>query len=363
MNIEKLHLRDFRNYESADFEFCPTVNVIWGENGRGKTNVLESVYMLSGSRSWRGAKTEELIGWDKQAAFIQALVFNRGRDFRFDIRLTSGQKAKITVNDVPVRKKQAMSEVIKCVLFSPEDLLMIKGGAANRRSLMDECLCQKYPFYSAALSGYELILKNKQRLLRDSEDYRILPELNMQLATYGADIILYRSRLIVELEQYAQAIHSEISGGKESLNLCYKTMLDEYVGLDRADLAKNLYQAFCNKEAAETASKSCLIGVHRDDIEVYINTRDARKFASQGQARTAAIALKFAEREILQENGDYPLLLLDDVLSELDEPRQKFILKSTQKGQTIITCCVKPTIFDSENIRFMNIPQEFIGKK
>ena len=359
MNISKLHLCDFRNYTAANFEFCPGVNVICGENGRGKTNILESVYMLSGCRSWRGAKTEELVGWDKQAAFIKALVFNRGRDFKFDIRLAAGLKAKITINDVPVRKKQAMSEVIRCVLFSPEDLMMIKGGAINRRALMDECLCQKYPYYSSALSGYELILKNKQRLLRDSEDFRIMPELNAQLAAYGADILLYRSRLIQELEGYAGSIHGEISGGKECLNLHYKTMCDDYMGLDRNELIKLLYKIFCDKQTAEIASKSCLAGVHRDDIEVFINDRDARKFASQGQARTAAIALKFAEREILQEDGDYPLLLLDDVLSELDAPRQSFILTNTRKGQTIITCCVKPEGFDNAN--FIEIPKEFLN--
>ena len=236
--------------------------------------------------------------------------------------------------------------------------MMIKGGASNRRALMDECLCQKYPYYSSALSGYELILKNKQRLLRDSEDFRIMPELNAQLATYGADILLYRSRLIQELEGYAGSIHSEISGGKECLSLHYKTMCDDHTGLDRNELIKLLYKIFCDKQTAEIASKSCLVGVHRDDIEVFINDRDTRKFASQGQARTAAIALKFAEREILQEDGDYPLLLLDDVLSELDAPRQSFILTNTRKGQTIITCCVKPEGFDNAN--FIDIPQEFI---
>ena len=358
MNIQSLHLTDYRNYSSARFDFCPGVNVIWGENGRGKTNILESLYMLSGSRSWRGGKTEDFIRWDKSSAFVQALVFNRGRDFRFDIRMSIGQKSKITVNDVPVRKKQAMSEVIKCVLFSPEDLMMIKGGALNRRSLMDECLCQKYPYYSNTLSAYELILKNKQRLLRDGEDYRILPELNAQLATYGADIMIYRSRLIAELEKYANDIHSEISGGKEELKLRYKSVTDNIENTDRTELIKQLYSEMCARQEAETASKSCLVGVHRDDIEVFINDRDARRFASQGQARTAAIALKFSEREILQEDGDYPLLLLDDVLSELDAPRQSFILKSTRKGQTIITCCVKPEGF--ENAKYIDIPQEYL---
>ncbi|MBQ2866540.1 MAG: DNA replication/repair protein RecF [Clostridia bacterium] len=359
MNIKNLTLNNFRNYGSASFDFSGGVNVIWGENGRGKTNILEAVYMLSGSRSWRGAKTEDIVNWSCSSAHISSLVESRGRDFEFSIDLAPKIKAKITINGVLVRKKQQMSEVIRCVLFSPEDLFMIKGGAQNRRDLLDECLCQKYPVYRSALSGYELILRSKQRLLKDGEDHRVLPELNAQLAAYSGIIIPCRYRLTQELESFARDIHGDISNSREELTLRYRTV--EGVDPEKGEnhISRAVYDSLCAHQSAETAAKSCLAGVHRDDIEVYINGRDARKFASQGQARTAAIALKFSEREILREDEDYPLLLLDDVLSELDAPRQSFILGSTRKGQTIITCCIRPEIFEGAN--FIDIPDGFLA--
>ena len=359
MRLESLCLTDFRNYVRGSFEFAPGVNVIIGENGRGKTNILEAVYMLSGSRSWRGAKTGDLMRFGSSVARIGACAESRGRSFVFDINLSLKTRAKITVNDVPVRKKQAMSDIIRCVLFSPEDLFLIKGAAGTRRDLMDDCLCQSLPVYGEVISRYETVLKHKQKLLRDGEDMRVLPELNYQLAYYGRDIVFYRHKLIEDIKNTAADIHRSISGGKEELGVFYTTMSCITDCRDREQTGREILDHLKALESAEIASNSCLSGVHRDDIDVYINGREARRFASQGQSRTAAIALKFAQRELLRDGEDYPLLLLDDVLSELDEVRQSYILKNTRQGQTIITCCQMPESISQAN--FMYIPDEFIA--
>lgn len=359
MRLESLCLTDFRNYVCGSFDFAPGVNVIIGENGRGKTNILEAVYMLSGSRSWRGIKTEDLVRFGSTFGRIEAKVFSRERDFGYNVTFMPGKRTRVVINDVQIRRKSEMNDIIRCVLFSPEDLMLIKGGAANRRSLLDDCLSQLSVKYADTLTSYEKILKNKQKLLRDGEDFRVLPELNLQLAHYSTELVCRRYELVERMNELSKTIHADISGGKENLTLRYSTMSCLAWVTDRDQIFNAVWSAMKEKESVEIAAKSCLVGVHRDDIEVYINGKEAKRFASQGQSRTAAIALKFAQRELLRDGEDYPLLLLDDVLSELDEVRQGFILKNTRQGQTIITCCQMPESISQAN--FMYIPDEFIA--
>jgi DNA replication and repair protein RecF len=359
VRLESLKLTDFRNYVCGSFDFAPGVNVIIGENGRGKTNILEAVYILSGCRSWRGVKNEDLVRFGCMLGRVEAKAVSRGRDFGYHMTFMPGKRTRVLINDVQINRKANMSDIIRCVLFSPEDLMLIKGGASNRRSLMDDCLCQLSPIYDENLGSYEKILKNKQKLLRDGEDFRVLPELNLQLAHYSTELVCRRYELVDRLNTLAKSVHSDISGGKEKLTLRYNTMSCLQWVTDRSQIINTIYTAMKEMESAEIASKSCLVGVHRDDIEVYINGKDARRFASQGQSRTAAIAIKFAQRELLRDGEDYPLLLLDDVLSELDEARQGYILKNTRQGQTIITCCQMPETIGEA--KFMYIPDEFIA--
>ncbi len=340
MRLSRLSLSGFRSYLSKSFDFSPNVNVIIGENGIGKTNLLEAVCLLSGNRSFRSAKTSEMINFNCERADISADVFSRGRDFEIKISLFKSGKGQVFINDVKTVKKSKMSEIFRCVVFSPRDLFIIKGAAGERRDLLNGALCQKSPGYAAALSKYEKVLSGKQKLLRDEGDLSILPELDKQLAFYGAVIIENRAALCETLEKTAETIHKEISGGKETLSLKYKTVSvvkDAFCG--REKLFELLFSRFEEMREIEIRKQACLTGVQKDDMEVFINGTDARAYASQGQARTAAVALKFSEREYLKEEGEYPVMLLDDVLSELDAPRQEYIAGNTAEGQTFITCC------------------------
>jgi len=344
MELRSLKLRDFRSYGTAEAVLSPGVNILVGDNGQGKTNLLEAVYLLSGARSFRTARRRELIAFGAESARIEAESTSRGRDFHIKMEIAQGRTG-IWVNNVKLKRQFDLSDSLRCVLFSPEDLYLIKGAPAGRRDFIDEALCQLRPRYGEILTGYERLLSQKHALLKALEDRpqmeAVLPAINTQLCEMGARIIAYRHNLVTALDRVCPGIHREISGGKEQLRLSYKTVsavTDPGAGLQQ------VYRQLCDHMeahyAAEKASCSCLSGPHKDDLEVEINGRPARSFASQGQTRTAALALKFGLRELLREDcGEYPLLLLDDVLSELDEGRQQFICDNTLGGQTLITCC------------------------
>jgi len=320
-------------------------NVIYGENAQGKTNLLEAIVYLSCGKSPRTHTDRELIGFDRDFARLTGQIHSRERDFRTDITLQRGRRRKMTVNGVAAKNGAALSEVLHTVFFAPEDLFLIREGAAARRRFMDLSLCQLRPRYASALSEYNRLYEHKTRILRDSEDYPhlldTLPDFNARLCQVGAVLIHYRARFCRALAEYARQAHAECSGGREELSLFYqtvKTVEDPFV--DQATLAAALEEHQREHYAAEIASRLCLSGPHKDDIEVEVNGRSARQYCSQGQVRTAALALKLAEREIHKNTfGEYPVMLLDDVLSELDPRRQEYVLNRIAGGQIFITCC------------------------
>ena len=344
MELRWLKLRDFRSYGEAEVALSPGVNILVGDNGQGKTNLLEAVYLLSGARSFRTAKRRELIAFGAEAARIEADSVCRGRDFHLKMEIGQGRTG-IWVNNVKLKRQYDLSDSLRCVLFSPEDLFLIKGAPAQRRDFIDEALCQLRPRYGEILADYQRLLSQKGALLKSLEERpqmeAVLPAINTQLCEKGARIIAYRHNLICALDRVCPGIHSQISGGKETLKLEYRTVsavTDPGAGF--SEVCRQLCDHMESHYAAEKATGTCLSGPHKDDLEVEINGRSARSFASQGQTRTAALALKFGLRELLREDcGEYPLLLLDDVLSELDEGRQQFICDNTLGGQTLITCC------------------------
>lgn len=340
MKLNKLFLKNFRSYTESVFEFSDGVNVICGANGLGKTNLLESIYLLSGTRSWRAQKNAELIRWDTDGAYIYADVFSRGRNFEMKINLSLRGRGSVNINGVRVQKKAKMSEVVRCVMFSPEDLFLIKGPSNRRRNLLDGALCQLSIKYADNLSRYEKILEQKRKILTTGENLALMPEYNYQLAFYGGYIVSERAKLCQKLNAQAKEFHKMISGGKEELCVEYKTVSAVTdTNNDVSIIIKEIHDHLKNMEKAEIAAESCLSGVHKDDLIFTINGKDAKAFASQGQSRTAAVALKFAERELLRDGEEYPLLLLDDVMSELDAPRQNFIASHALGGQTFISCC------------------------
>ena len=345
MRIDELELEGFRNYDRQTLCFDPACNVIYGENAQGKTNLLEAVVYLGCGRSPRTHNDRELIGFERDFARLSGRIFSREREFETEIRLIRGRRRQMTVNGVAAKSASALSDVLRTVFFAPEDLFLIREGAAARRRFMDLSLCQLRPRYAEALAEYNRLYEHKTRILRDSEEYpdllETLPDFNARLCQTGAVLIHYRARFCASLADHARQAHAECSGGREELSLAYqtvKTVEDPFAPYEELTAALEEHQKAHYQ--AEIASRLCLSGPHKDDLEVAINGRSARQFSSQGQVRTAALSLKLAEREIHKNTfGEYPVMLLDDVLSELDPRRQEYVLNRIAGGQVFITCC------------------------
>jgi len=344
MRVEKIALNGFRNYEWETVEFDPGTNVICGQNAQGKTNLLEAVYMLSMGRSFRTRFDRELVGFDFSEGEILAEVFSHERDQTVNIKFRPGQAKKILVNGVR-KTASELSTVVNTVLFCPDDLNLIKEGASVRRRLLDNAISQIRPRYAEILSEFNKYYENKTRILKDWHEkpalLDTLDEFSDGMARASAQIIRYRASFAARLNEVAPAIHREFSGENEEIRIDYRTVSTVR---DPFASAKEIYYDICEHQEAhrqaELESAQCLTGAHKDDLEIAINGRSARSFASQGQTRTAALSLKLAEREIfLSETGEAPILLLDDVLSELDRKRQEFVLNRLSGGQTLITCC------------------------
>jgi len=345
MRIDRLSLKNFRNYADQTIVFDSACNVICGENAQGKTNLLEAVICLSQGKSPRTRSDRELIRFGESGFTIEGGIYSREREFVSRIEVNAGRKKKITINKVPAKTASELSGVLGTVFFSPEDLYLIKEGAAARRRFMDASLAQLRPRYAEALNEYNRLWEHKTRILRDSDEYpdllKTLPDFDLRMAQTGAVVIYYRARFARLLTQYAAASHAECSGGRERLTVQYRTVstvTDPFA--DQETLLSQLIEHQRSHADAERAVRQCLSGPHKDDLEVELDGLSAKSFASQGQTRTAALSLKLAAREIHKDIiGEYPVLLLDDVLSELDPRRQEFVLNRLGSGQVFITCC------------------------
>ena len=345
MRINSLYLENFRNYAGEHVDFDPVCNVIWGENAQGKTNLLEAICCLSCGKSPRTRGDKELIRFDTEGFRVEGNITSRDRTFFSKIESFRGRKKKITVNGVPAKSAAALGQVLNTVFFAPEDLQIIRAGASERRKFMDMSLCQLRPRYAEALSEYSRLHEHKTRILRDCDQrpdlIATLPDFNLRMAETGAVLIHSRARFAALLNTTAAAAHRECSGGREALSIRYqtvKTVTDPMA--DHRQLVAQLLEHQREHHYAEISSRQCLSGPHKDDLEVLLDGLSARSFASQGQTRTAALSLKLAAREIHREIlGEYPVLLLDDVLSELDPRRQEFVLNRIGGGQVFITCC------------------------
>ena len=353
MKIDALQLYDFRNYASAAVHLHPGVNLIVGENAQGKTNLLESVLYLSPGRSFRTARGQELIRFGAEFADLECRLQSGGREQSLRAVLFSGRRPRqIYIGGVKQRSAANLPGVLTTVLFCPDDLLILKSGAACRRKLIDTALCQLRPGYAQALGEYQKLLDSKARILKDYHDrpslLEPLPEFNLRMAQVGAILISYRARYLRELSQQAGLYHEEFSGGRETLTLDYQTVstiTDPFA--EKAVLFAQLAEHQKQHARAELESVQCLSGPHKDDFEAKLGGLSVKSFGSQGQTRTAAISLKLAERELFRrDTGEEPVLLLDDVLSELDAKRQDFVLNQIKTGQVLITCCEPERLTD-----------------
>lgn len=360
MRVDRIFLSGFRNYDMDTAEFSPGINIISGKNAQGKTNLLEAVYMLTGGRSFRTRFDRELIGFDCDYAEILADVNAHEREQTIKILLRRGQKKQILQNGVK-KTGTELSDSLTAVLFCPDDLSLVKDGAAARRRLMDMAISQLRPGYSKLISEYNRVYEHKSRILKEWREnpgmLSMLDDFSQSMCRLTAKIIRYRSSFARRLDGQAAPVHREFSGGGENLSISYRTVssvTDSTAGF--SEICEQVYEHQSAHRQAELDSQSCLTGAHKDDLEIEINGKPARSFASQGQTRTAALSIKLAEREIhLAETGEYPVLLLDDVLSELDSRRQDFVLNRIGQGQTLITCCEDERIIHRTGGRVLTI--------
>ena len=346
MQLNKIELTDFRNYRELSLDFEPGVNLIVGDNAQGKTNLLEAISYLGSGKSFRAQKTSEMIRFGADFADIQGDIFAEGRNQSLRWVLFSGSRPRqIWRNGAKKKTAGEIAGALPTVLFCPEDLMVLKAGAAQRRRLGDHALCQLRPNYDAALTEYHRILDQKSRILKDHFDnpavLAILPEYNTRLCQVGALLISYRARFYDSLGKAAGIYHGQFSGGAEDFTLEYKTVStvkDPFASI--STLTEDLQEHLQRHYRAELESGMCLTGPHKDDFTVCLSGIDLKAYGSQGQTRTAAISLKLAQRELMgREMDDQPVLLLDDVLSELDPGRQDFVLNQIVSGQVFITCC------------------------
>lgn len=346
MKLNNLVLQDFRNYERLSLDFEPGVNLIVGRNAQGKTNLLEAIGYLGSGKSFRAQKTSELVRFGTDFADVYGNVTSQEREQSLRwVLFSNGRQRILERNGAKKRTAGDIAGVLPAVLFCPEDLMILKGGSAPRRRLGDLALSQLRPNYEAALTEYTRILEQKSRILKDWREnpalLDILPEYNTRLCQVGALLISYRARFYEALGQAAAVFHGEFSGGAENFQLEYKTVStvsDPFAPVNT--LTGQLQDHLESHYRAELDSGSCLTGPHKDDFDISLSEISLKLYGSQGQTRTATISLKLAQRELMRrELGEEPLLLLDDVLSELDPGRQDFVLNQIKTGQVFITAC------------------------
>ena len=333
MYIESIELKNYRNYDSLSLQFDKGTNIFYGDNAQGKTNILEAVYLCGTTKSHRGSKDREMIQFDADEAHIRMFVKKEGISRRIDMHLKKNKTKGIAVDGIPIRKAGELFGILNLVFFSPEDLNIIKNGPGERRRFMDLELCQLNKLYLSDLSSYNHVLNQRNKLLKDlSFQPSLLNTLDVwdeQLARYGASIIQGRKKFIEEMNGIITEIHRNITGGKEEIRLLYEPSVSE----------ENFLSVLLRNREKDCRFKLTSEGPHRDDLCVKINGMDIRKYGSQGQQRTAALSLKLSEIYMVKKRiKDMPVLLLDDVLSELDSSRQNYLLNSIRQVQTMITC-------------------------
>lgn len=328
-----MELRNYRNYEKLHIEFDSGTNILYGDNAQGKTNILESIYVCATSKSHRGSKDKEIIHFNDEESHIKLFVDKKGVETRIDMHLKKNKTKGIAIGGIPIRKASELFGNINVVFFSPEDLNIIKNGPSERRRFMDMELCQLDKIYTSSLVNYNKVLNQRNRLLKDipfHPDYEDTLQIwDMQLVKYGCEIMKRREKFIKELNNIIFSIHERLTGGREKILVSYEADCEE----------KDFEQVLGYSREKDLKNKVTMRGPHRDDIIFLVNDIDIRKFGSQGQQRSAALSLKLSEIEIIKKMiGESPILLLDDVLSELDSRRQNHLLESIKDIQTIITC-------------------------
>lgn len=333
MIIKSLKLKNYRNYELLNLNFDPNTNILYGDNAQGKTNILEALYLSGTTKSHRGTKDRDMIQFGYDESHLETVVEKNGIDFKIDMHLKKNSPKGIAINKIPIRRASELFGIVHFVFFSPEDLNIIKEGPAGRRRFIDLELSQLDKVYLSNLSNYNRIINQRNSLLKElyyrEELIDTLDIWDMQLAEYGEKVIAGRKKFIEQVNDIISEIHYKLTGGKERISLTYESSVGD----------ESLESVLKRNRERDLRLKSTSAGPHRDDLCFYVGGIDIRKFGSQGQQRTAALSLKLSEIELVKQIiRDTPILLLDDVLSELDKNRQNYLLDSIHDIQTVITC-------------------------
>lgn len=333
MYIESVQLKNFRNYESLEINLDKGTNILYGDNAQGKTNILEAIYLCGTTKSHRGSKDKEIIRFGEEESHIRMMLKKNDLSYKIDMHLKKNKAKGVAINGLPIHKARELFGIINLVFFSPEDLNMIKNGPGERRKFIDMELCQLDQVYLTELASYNHIVNQRNKLLKDmymNPGLRDTLDIwDMQMVQYGKKIIEKRTAFVKELNEIVCEIHKNLTGGLEHLEVIYEPSTESSV------FEENLN----NHRERDLRLKMTSVGPHRDDLIFMTNGIDIRKYGSQGQQRTAALSLKLSEIYLVKKKiKDTPVLLLDDVLSELDSNRQNYLLESIHDIQTVVTC-------------------------
>lgn len=342
MRIESLHLQNFRNIKELTLMPRPGVNVIWGDNGQGKTNLVEGIWMFTGGRSLRGSTQKELICFGCQNARLKTVFEAGGRSQTAEIKL--GVKKTASLNDIALKSTAELAGVFPAVIFSPDHLSLVKEGPGERRKFLDDAICQLMPRYQRYLSDYARVLTQRAAVLeevwRSPSAVYMLEVWDEHFIKLNRALLRMRRRYAQRLAEHATPVYAGISGEKEQFSARYVSTLDLPEELSGSEADEHIRRQLLQVREEDVRMHASTIGVHRDDMEIQLNGNSARSFGSQGQQRSCALALKLAECALLEEvTGERPVILLDDVLSELDSSRREWLLKGIGQSQVFLTCC------------------------
>lgn len=338
MHINSLKLVNYRNYDSLLIDFNKNINLILGKNGQGKTNIVESLTLMSIGKSFRTNRDRELIKFGSENLYAGCSFSRNEIDKKIEVMVTKNKKG-IKVNGVSLKSIQELLGNLNVVVFSPEDLKLVKDGPRERRIFIDKEISQIMPRYYSLLTNYNKILNQRNRLLKSQKiDVNLLEVYDCNLAEFGGEIYLIRMRFIEKLSIISNKLHKSLTSEKEDLTIEYKNQLNIDINTPLEDIITQMMDKFLYSREHDMINRNTKIGPHRDDLGIFINDMDVRLFGSQGQQRTASISLKLSEIELIKmELGDYPVLILDDVFSELDQNRQKMLVEKLKDIQMFVT--------------------------
>ena len=333
MRLKSLKMKNFRNYNYLDVDFSENINIFYGDNAQGKTNILEAIYYASTTKSHKNSKEKELINFNSSESHIELNINKNKLDYFIDMHLKKNNTKGIAINKIPIKKASELLGIIHIIFFSPEDLNIIKNGPSERRKFLDIELSQIDKLYLSDITNYNKIINQRNKLLKESlNNANILDTLDIwdeQLIMYGERIEIKREQFLEKMNVIIKDVHKKLSGGNEKIQIIY----------DKSSGNLSLREALNKNRERDIKQRNTSIGPHRDDIAFLVNEIDIRIYGSQGQQRTVALSLKLSEIELIKQIiNDSPILLLDDVLSELDSSRQHYLLESIKNVQTIITC-------------------------